>query len=205
LPGLGFISDKIRDSVIAMERESHGRDRRMREARKVRDGEIQDLWPDHFSERYPQSIVANFIDGVARDLSEVIAPLPALSCSAGQMKTEADKRRASRKQRIGEYYHRVSQLETQMYWGADQYLTYGFVAARLEPDMENRCPKIRVDDPTSTYYILDRDFHVAQYAKIVARGCPQSGSPLPRCRGLDPLPRRQALPGDRAKGHLLHR
>lgn len=149
-----------------MERESIGRDKRMREVRKVRDGEIQDLWPDHFSERYPQSIVANFIDGVARDLAEVTAPLPALSCSAGQMKTEADKRRASRKQRIGEYYWRKSQLETQMFWAADQYLTYGFVAARLEPDFKNKCPKIRLDDPTGTYYILDRDYHVTEYAKI---------------------------------------
>jgi hypothetical protein len=167
-----------------MERESHGRDRRMREARKVRDGEIQDLWPDHFSERYPQSIVANFIDGVARDLSEVIAPLPALSCSAGQMKTEADKRRASRKQRIGEYYHRVSQLETQMYWGADQYLTYGFVAARLEPDLDNRCPKIRVDDPTHTYYIMDRDFHVAQYAKSWREDVHNLAARFPDAKGL---------------------
>lgn len=149
-----------------MERQSLGRDSRMREVRKVRDGEIQDLWPDHFSERYPQSIVANFIDGVARDLAEVTAPLPALSCSAGQMKSEADKRRASRKQRIGEYYWRKSMLETQMFWAADQYLTYGFVAARLEPDMQYKCPKIRLDDPTGTYYLMDRDYHVTEYAKI---------------------------------------
>jgi hypothetical protein len=43
------------------------------------------------------------------------------------MKTEADKRRAERKNRIGEHYWRESRLDTQMFYGADQYLTYGFV------------------------------------------------------------------------------
>lgn len=163
---MAYVSNAALSEVASLEREAMGRDRRMREVRKVRDGEIQDLWPDHFSERYPQSIVANFIDLVARDLAEVVAPLPALSCSAGQMKTDADKRRAARKQRIGESYWRTSMLDTQMFYSADQYLTYGFAVARLEPDMKAKRPKIRLDDPTGVYYRLDRDYRVCVYARV---------------------------------------
>lgn len=163
---MAYVSGTIVSEVAELERDNLGRDNRMRKVRKVRDGEIQDLWPDHFSEKYPQAVVANWIDVVARDLAEVCAPLPSLSCSSGRMRTEADKARAGKKQRIGEYYWRYSMLETQMFYGADQYLTYGFVPARLEPDVKGKCPKIRIDDPTGVYYRLDRDYHVATYARV---------------------------------------
>lgn len=160
------IDQKIHASVERMRREAGARDKRMGQARKVRDGQLQELWPDQFSDKYPQSIVANFIDVVARDLAEVIAPLPTLACSSGAMKTDADKRRAERKNRIGEHYWRESQLEPQMFYGADQYLTYGFLPAWVEADYKRKRPMIHVEDPVGAYYRLDRWMNVVQYARV---------------------------------------
>jgi hypothetical protein len=56
------------------------------------------------------------------------------------MKTEADKRRAERKNRIGEHGWRESRLDTQMFYAADQYLTYGFLTSRVEPDSSTSGP-----------------------------------------------------------------
>lgn len=163
---MAYVSDDILNDVLELQKSNRGRDDRMGMVRKVRDGEIRDLWPDQFSERYPQAIVANFVDQVARDLSEVMAPLPRLNCSSGAMKSAADKRRAERKNRIGEHIWRESRLDTKMFYGADQYLTYGFVPARLEPDMDNQRPLIQIDDPVGTYYRLNRQFKVVCYVHV---------------------------------------
>jgi hypothetical protein len=175
------VSRQIADDVAEMKRSAMGRDNRMGQVRKVRDGELRDLWPDQFSEKYPQSIVANFVDVVARDLAEVCAPLPTLSCSSGAMKSESDKRRAERKNRIGEHYWRESRLDTQMFYGADQYLTYGFIPLRLEPDMDNRRPMIHLDDPVGVYYRLDRRFKVKVYARCWKQSTAELAAQWPEC------------------------
>src|SRR3954469_7133295 len=182
---MAYVAREIAEEVQEMKRQSQGRDGRMGDVRKVRDGEIQSLFPDQFSERYPKAIVANFIDVVARDLSEVIAPLPKLQCSSGQMKTEADKRRAERKGRIGEHYWRESRLDTQMFYAADQYLTYGFVPARVEPNFEGKRPMIQLDDPTGVYYRLDRHFKVRTYARCWRENVDDLAAQWPEVPGID--------------------
>ncbi len=141
------------------------RDRHMDMVSLVRRGEIDRLFPDLFSDDIPKSVVANLVDVAARDLAEMMAPLPNLACAAGNMKTDADRHRASRKNRIGYYYWECSQLERQMYEFADSYNSHGFAVFLVEPDFKGKLPRIRAENPIGCYYALDRWGRVTEFAK----------------------------------------
>jgi hypothetical protein len=143
-----------------------GRTESMDRVRKVRRGEFALVWPDRFNEQFPTAIVANFVDVAARDLAANLSPLPSLACSAGQMRSAADKDRAEKKNRIGSEYWRRSRLQTQMKYGADQYLTYGFLPFWVEADYENKAPLIHVEDPMGAYFELDRWLKTKRYARV---------------------------------------
>jgi hypothetical protein len=143
-----------------------GREDAMDRVRKVRRGEFALVWPDQFNEQFPTAIVANFVDVAARDLAANLSPLPSLACSAGTMRTDADKRRAERMNRIGHNYWRHSRLQTQMKYGADQYLSYGFLPFWVEADYANKSPLIHVEDPIGAYYELDRWLRCRRYARV---------------------------------------
>jgi hypothetical protein len=132
----------------------------------VREGKIHYLMPEIFSEEIPRSVVANTIDTVARDLAEVMAPLPTLDCSAGNGITNADKKRAERKNRIGMSYWDVSRLATAMFKFADYYNSYGVAAFCVEADFDRRMPTMRVEDPRGLYYRLDRWGRPVEVAKV---------------------------------------
>ncbi len=57
------------------------RDSRQQDVLAVRKGQISSVYPEFFPEGVDANVVANFIDIVARDLSEVMAPLPSVNCS----------------------------------------------------------------------------------------------------------------------------
>lgn len=139
---------------------------------QVRKGNIRQLFPEEldFSISFQGSPIANFVDVVARDMAEGIAPLPALACTSGRMETDADQKRAETKNRIGSNYWKTSKLETQMMKaGADWYVTYGFLPFIVEPDLKNKQPRICIDDPRHAYYELDRYGQVVVYAKRFER------------------------------------
>ena len=48
---------------------------------------------------------------------------------------------------IANNYIYTSRLQSQMYWGADWYFTYGFLPIHVEPDFETKLPRIRIEDP----------------------------------------------------------
>lgn len=143
------------------------RDGRMHLIREVRNGNMRALFPDRLTEALGHEgiAVANFVDVVARDLAEVIAPLPSLACASGQMRTDADKRRAQMKNRIGASYWKNSNLDIQMLQAADGYNTYGFVPFFIEPDYKRKSPIIQADDSIGAYYERDRFREVSLYAK----------------------------------------
>lgn len=143
------------------------RDRNHELIHAVRRGHIKQLFPSEldFSITFQGSPIANFVDIVAHDMSEGIAPLPALACVSGSMKTDADQKRAETKNRIGGNYWIKSRLAVQMLKGADRYVSYGFVPFFIEPDFETKLPYIHVEDPRHSYYELDRCGHVVVYAK----------------------------------------
>lgn len=160
------VDDMIHKTVRRMQADANERDQAMDKVRSVRAGRFQDVWPDQFSERYPNAIVANFVDQSARDIAANLSPLPSLACSAGSMRTNIDKRRAERKNRIGANFWRQSKLERAMKSGADQYLTYGFLSFWVEADYVAKLPKIRVEDPVGCYYELNRDGDTVRWARV---------------------------------------
>ena len=155
----------VAKNVERMKRSAYSQVSAMRRAWQARRGELASIWPDKFSDDYPQPIVANFIDQAARDIAANLSPLPSLACSAGQMRTDADRRRAETKNRIGANYWRHSRLQTRMKWGADQYVTYGFLPFLVEADYKNKLPLIQVVDPIGCYFDLNRWLETERFAR----------------------------------------
>ena len=70
------------------------RDARWGDVLEVRKGNINQVFPGLFPAEYPKPMVANFIDVAARDIAEVIAPLPAINCSATNAVSDRARTRA---------------------------------------------------------------------------------------------------------------
>jgi hypothetical protein len=131
----------------------------------VRQGKISQVYPNFFPDGIDQNVVANFIDIVARDLAEVIAPLPAVNCSAANQTSDRARTFADKRTRIASNYFRLSDLQVQMYNGADMYVTYGFLPFVIELDEELQQPRIRLENPIGAYPEFDRYGRCVAFAK----------------------------------------
>jgi hypothetical protein len=158
---VAFIGERVK----LMKRAAIERDRNMHIIQQVRQGKPELLFPELFSDTWQKQITANWIDSVAREFAEAIAPLPALNCSSRAMKTDADKRRAATKNTIGTHYWSESKLSDFMISAADQYLSYAFLPGYVEPDYQSGGPKIRLEDPRGFYYQNDRWGNTVRVAK----------------------------------------
>lgn len=156
--GLSVNSDKIFDRYTRLRARYADRDSRMAQVKAIREGHINDVAPDLFPSSGPfqAPIVANMIDIAARDMAEKVAPLPSFNCSSPTMLSEAARKRATLRTQIAISYVTNSNLQVQMYDGADKYITYGFLPMRIELDYETSMPFIRVLDPLSAYPEIDR-------------------------------------------------
>jgi hypothetical protein len=141
------------------------RDARNKQVLAVRKGEIASVFPDFFPEGIDSNVVANFIDIVARDLSEVIAPLPAVNCSAANATSDSARAFADKRTRIASNYFQHSDLSVQMYHGADYYITYGFTTFIVELDEEAKMPRIRIENSLGAYPEFDRFGRCTAFAK----------------------------------------
>jgi len=141
------------------------RDARNLDVLSVRRGKITEVYPDFFPDGVDTNVVANFIDVVARDLSEVMAPLPAINCSAANSVNDRARNFADKRTRIASNYFQHSDLAVQMYSGADWYITYGFIPFLIELDEESKLPRIRVENPIGAYPDFDRYGRCVAYAK----------------------------------------
>ncbi len=63
-----------------------------------------------------------------------MAPLPAINCSAANQVSDRARTFADKRTRIATNYFSNSDLQVQMYQGADQYITFGFVPFIIELD-----------------------------------------------------------------------
>jgi hypothetical protein len=141
------------------------RDSRQQDVLAVRRGEIASVYPDFFPDGVDANVVANFVDIVARDLSEVMAPLPAVNCSAANQVSDRARTFADKRTRIASNYFAHSDLSVQMYAGADWYLTYGFLPFIIELDTEAKLPRIRLENPIGSYPEFDRYGRCTAFAK----------------------------------------
>ena len=141
------------------------RDARMQDILAVRKGEMGAIYPDLFPEGMDKSMVANFVDVAARDLAEVLAPLPSFNCSTTNVVSDRARAFADKRTMIANNYIYNSRLQSQMYWGADWYFSYGFLPIHVEPDFESDLPHIRLEDPIGAYPEFDRFGRCVAYAK----------------------------------------
>ena len=157
--------DQIGARVQTLRYRAHGRDQRNGDVQMVRQGKISQVYPNFFPDGIDQNVVANFIDIVARDLAEVMAPLPAVNCSAVNQQNEKARTFADNRTRIANNYFFHSDLQVQMYNGADMYITYGFLPFIIELDEEAKLPRIRLENPVGAYPEFDRYGRCVAFAK----------------------------------------
>ena len=155
---LGVKVRKLRDHF-------HTRDARWSDLLSIRQGNIQQVFPGMFPDDFPKPMVSNFIDIAARDVAEVIAPLPAFNCDTTDSISDRARKRADKRTMIAAGYRDSCNLQTQMYTAADRYLTYGMIAFIIEPDYENNRPMIRIDNPIGSYPEHDRFGKLLSYTR----------------------------------------
>jgi len=157
--------EQIGARVQTLRYRAHGRDQRNGDVQMVRQGKISQVYPNFFPDGIDQNVVANFIDIVARDLAEVIAPLPAVNCSAANQVSDRARTFADKRTLIASNYFRLSDLQVNMYNGADMYITYGFLPFIIELDEEEQLPRIRLENPVGAYPEFDRYGRCVAFAK----------------------------------------
>jgi hypothetical protein len=157
--------DQIAARVASLRYRNHERDARNLDVLAVRKGKIAEVYPDFFPDGIDANVVANFIDIVARDLSEVMAPLPAINCSSANQADDKARRFSDKRTRIASNYFQHSDLSVHMYSGADWYITYGFLPFMIELDDEAKMPRIRLENPIGAYPEFDRYGRCVAFAK----------------------------------------
>jgi hypothetical protein len=155
----------IANAVQQLRRKYSDRDARWADVLEVRKGNINRVFPGLFPDEYPKPMVANFIDVAARDIAEVIAPLPNITCSATNAISDRARSKADKRTMIAAGYRDQSRLQTQMYTGADRYITFGALPIVVEADHEDKMPKIRIDNPYNSYPEFDRFGRLLSYSK----------------------------------------
>ena len=147
----------IRGQLERLKTRYADRDTRMQNVLAVRQGRMRDVYPDLFPEGpYDKGIVANMVDVAARDLAEVLAPLPSFNCQSAKLSVDAAKKFAEKRTKIANYYVDTSNLQGQTYTAADRYFTYGFVPAIVEIDTEAKQPRIVFVDSIGAYPVFNR-------------------------------------------------
>jgi hypothetical protein len=157
---------QVRTLIRTLQQQHAARDSRWFHVASVRGGDMGKAFPAIFGDEFKYPMVANHLDTVARDLSESIAPLPALNCTNSQQRSDAARKAATLKQKIGRHYWQDCQLEWQMFGAADNYITFGMAVAEVEPDFERMAPKIRFINPMGCYPELDRDRKVLSLTRV---------------------------------------
>ena len=116
---MAFDIETIARRVQNMKERNRNRDARMSDLLAVRKGRMTEVFPDMFPEGMQSPMVANFVDVAARDLAEVLAPLPSFNCSTSNTTSDRAKAFADKRSMIANNYIYTSRLQSQMYWGAD--------------------------------------------------------------------------------------
>lgn len=157
---------QIAGRVKHLRDKSRERDARWADVLEVRKGNINKVFPGLFPDDYPKPMVANFIDIAARDVAEVTAPLPAFNCSATNSISDRARNAADKRTMIAAGYRDTSRLQTQMFTGADRYITFGMLPMVVEVDYDNKTPVIRLDSPVGAYPDYDRLGRLVSYTKL---------------------------------------
>jgi hypothetical protein len=162
--------EDIKDNYYRYRTLNQERDSRMDQVLLVRQGRMRDVYPELFPDGpFQDPIVANMVDIAARDLAEVIAPLPAFNCNSPSMVGESQRKKADKREEIVNGIVDFSDIQTQMFIAADHYVTYGFVPSRVEVDAESQMPRITFIDPRGCYPVVDRFGRVTSFYQRIMK------------------------------------
>jgi len=149
--------EEVRNTYDRYRKMYDDRDQRMNQVLQVRQGKMRDVYPDLFPDGpFENPIVANMVDIAARDLAEVIAPLPSFSCTSTSMVSDVARKKADKRGEIVNGIIDFSDIQSQMFTAADRYVTYGFVPAQVEIDVDEKMPRIKFLDSLGSYPVIDR-------------------------------------------------
>lgn len=146
-PDLSAIFQRVR----SVKRDWATRDRASTDMRAVLAGEWEKLAPGAFTEDYPAPMVANRIKVMSKDVAASLAPLPSINCAAVNSMSEAAKKFAETRTRIVNSYVANSNLAAQHTDFATALNTFGLGVYFIEPDFDEKAPKIRVRGGTNVY------------------------------------------------------
>lgn len=158
--------EEVARKVQSLKDVARDRDQRMRDLRDIRSGDIDTVMPGSMPEPWPYPVVANMVDTVARDTSEVMGQMPAINCSNSQQTSERSKKFSSRRTRIASHYIMQSGLAAgEQIKFCDHFLSYGMGIYIVEPDVKNRTPVIRVENPIGAYPEFDLFGRLRSYSR----------------------------------------
>ena len=162
---MALSTEQVTNKVLALTRRYGARDYRMADITAVRRGNMESVYPDMFPEGMSKPMIANFVDVAARDIAEVLAPLPSFNCSTPSINSDKAKKFSDKRTIIANNYIEFSSLQTQMYTGADWYLTYGFLPIFVDANFDAKMPHIRIENPMGSYPEFDRFGRCVSFTK----------------------------------------
>jgi hypothetical protein len=164
----------------------------------IRRGDYDAVAPGLLSKEISdKALVANLIDTTARDIAEVMAPLPAFECAPANLANKADKDRQQLRAYVANGYVQHSRLQDQMFEGADRYGSFGFLAYIVEPDFKESAPRIRVGGVATAYYTKDYLGRTVEYVEVVKAPVEQIKADFPEAANA-----LRVKYGDRADNNL---
>lgn len=164
---MALMLDKVAQKVETLRRAAAERDQRQRDVHDVRSGDIETVMPGAMPDAWPKPIVANMIDTSARDLAEVMGTMPSINCASGVITTDKAKKFSGKRTKIANAYVQSSQLHSgKQVTFCDYYNTFGMAIYVVEPDFEDRIPRLRVENPMGVYPELDLYGRVRSYTKV---------------------------------------
>ena len=144
------------------------RDRSYGQLIAIRRGDYESVAPGLFNtSEFDKPLVANLIDTTARDIAEVMAPLPAVNVPPASLSNDSDQKRSDLRAAIANCYIQNSRLQDQMFGGADRYGSFGYMAYIVEPDFIDQMPVIRVSDVPTGYWTADYRGRTVTYAEVM--------------------------------------
>jgi len=160
------IARKVQDMRIR----SYPRDQRMGQVRAIRASEIDRVAPGLLADDFPKPIVSNVINVAAQYSAEQIGVMPTVSCTAGVMVSDRQKKYAQRRTLIAHNYLENSRIKVSMVEAADWLNTYSFLPVILEPHFGDAyCepgPRLRFENPLGCYFDLDIYGRTRCFAKV---------------------------------------
>ena len=160
-------AQQIADRVRLIRARNAKRDQDYMKLVAIRRGDYESVAPGLFNTSdFDRPLVANLIDTTARDIAEVMAPLPAFNCSSASLSSEADQKRQDLRSAIANGYVQGSRLQDQMFEGTDRYGSFGFMAYIAEPDFIEQQPVIRIGDVATAHYTKDYRGRTKEYFEV---------------------------------------